>query len=763
MRSQVRFALVFSAFLIGQHVQSALPVAEVQRTGEVGFEREVAPFLNDNCLACHCKTTTKGGLNLETRELMLKGGDTGPALVPGNAAKSLLFTAATHTDPDTAMPPRDNKAKAKNLNAAQLGVLKLWIEQGAKVSPRSERVVRFQPLAPHLKAIVAAVVSADGQYAACARANRLYVYHVPTGACVLEDASEKDQISSLAFSPDGKMLAVGGFRQVKLWRHASETTLSPASVTEDLVAQTRVQSERLVVVAEGTLAVSGSLTASPPVQWRHGSKLSAWAMREDGRRIATAGEDGSVKLWDETGKLLGTQKGSRVLNEAVLEKDRGLQVELSNLTLAKTGVTDAEKFVKAAEDRIKKTQTDLDAKRKEGEAKDTALKTLREAKAAGGEKAPTDQAMNAAEEAAQKAAVALKTAETEVGLAKAESVKGAADLKQAQAELARQEGVKNRAEQALADAKRVAAQSVRPMLRLVFSGESRLLVGQDASGVCYSWSANNGLPVGVFDAGVAESGEPVFSFGKGDVLWVGVKGHEAAWDLSCKWSLERQIGASVGRSPLADRVYALAFSPDGKTLATGGGEPSREGEIRVWNIETGALKRAISKAHSDTVFALEFSPDGKMLASGGADKMARLLDLATGKVIRTMEGHTGHVLSLDWSADGRQLVTAGADNVAKVWDAATGQRKRNVDGYEKEVTGVRFVGVNGTVATSSGDSKVRLVGADGKEIRVFEQVTDFMQALALRRDGSQLVSGGQDGMLRVWTTETGKVEASFAP
>lgn len=446
-----------------------------------------------------------------------------------------------------------------------------------------------------------------------------------------------------------------------------------------------------------------------------------------------------------------------------MEKDRALQVEVSNVALAKTAVTDAEKFVKAAEERIKKAQTDLEAKRKDSDAKAAALKQLRDAKAAGGEKPPTDQAVSAAEEAAQKAVVALKTAETETALAKEESVKGAADLKQAQAEAVRQEGVKSRAEQALADAKKAASESARPVLRLAFSGEGRLVAGQDASGVCYSWSANNGLPVGVFDAGVVEGGEVVFGFGKGDVLWVGVRGQETAWDLSCKWSLERQIGASVGRSPFADRVYALAFSPDGKTLATGGGEPSREGEIRLWNVETGAQKRAITKAHSDTVFALGFSPDGKLLASGGADKMARLSEAATGKVVRTMEGHTGHVLSLDWSADGRQLVTAGADNVAKVWEVATGQRKRNVDGYEKEVTGVRFVGVSGNVATSSGDSKVRLVGADGKEIRVFEQVTDFMQALALRRDGTQLVSGGQDGMLRVWTTETGKIEASFAP
>jgi len=76
---------------------------------------------------------------------------------------------------------------------------------------------------------------------------------------------------------------------------------------------------------------------------------------------------------------------------------------------------------------------------------------------------------------------------------------------------------------------------------------------------------------------------------------------------------------------------------------------------------------------------------------------------------------------------------------------------------------VRFVGANGNVATSSGDNRVRLMGADGKEVRLYPETADFVQSLALRRDGTQIVAGGQDGMLRVWATETGKVEARFGP
>ena len=131
------------------------------------------------------------------------------------------------------------------------------------------------------------------------------------------------------------------------------------------------------------------------------------------------------------------------------------------------------------------------------------------------------------------------------------------------------------------------------------------------------------------------------------------------------------------------------------------------------------LVRDFPKIHSDAVLSLEFSPDDKTLATGAADKMARLIDLATGKVVRNFEGHTHHVLGVSWSADGRTLATAGADNMVKVWDAKTGDRKKNIEGYDKEVTAVRFVGASANLLTSSGDNKVRLVALDGKEVRAF--------------------------------------------
>ena len=85
---------------------------------------------------------------METPELMKKGGETGPGVIPGKSAESLVVQAATHQDPDLAMPPKNNKSGAVNLTAAEIDLLKAWIDQGAKHSVQQARQVVWQPLPP---------------------------------------------------------------------------------------------------------------------------------------------------------------------------------------------------------------------------------------------------------------------------------------------------------------------------------------------------------------------------------------------------------------------------------------------------------------------------------------------------------------------------------------------------------------------------------------------------------------------------------------
>jgi WD40 repeat protein len=107
----------------------------------------------------------------------------------------------------------------------------------------------------------------------------------------------------------------------------------------------------------------------------------------------------------------------------------------------------------------------------------------------------------------------------------------------------------------------------------------------------------------------------------------------------------------------------VAFSPDGRRLATGG----ERNTVKVWDVETGDELQTLW-GHGGEVYTLAFSPDGRWIASGGEDSAVKVWDSHTGKVVRTFRGHTGLVSSLAFSPDGRRLVSGSRDTKVKVWD-----------------------------------------------------------------------------------------------
>jgi WD40 repeat protein len=113
-----------------------------------------------------------------------------------------------------------------------------------------------------------------------------------------------------------------------------------------------------------------------------------------------------------------------------------------------------------------------------------------------------------------------------------------------------------------------------------------------------------------------------------------------------------------------DAVTAVAFSPDGKTVLSGGADDT----LCLWNIEKDTLIRAF-KGHSDKVTSVAFSPDGGRVLSGSAD-IVRLWDVSSGNLVHALKGHTGPVLSVAFSQDGRRILSAG-DYTWCLWDAAS--------------------------------------------------------------------------------------------
>ena len=213
-------------------------------------------------------------------------------------------------------------------------------------------------------------------------------------------------------------------------------------------------------------------------------------------------------------------------------------------------------------------------------------------------------------------------------------------------------------------------------------------------------------------------------------------------------------------------VIAVAFSPDGKYVASGS-FVLMLGQIKVWERKTGRVVHTLYGGHVGPVVGVAFSPDGKYLASAGWDATAKIWDVAKGELLHTLKGHSEYLVGVAFSPDGKLLATASGDRTAKLWDTNGFQELHTLVGHRVSLYGLAFSPDSKHLATASGDRTVRVWDtATGRALHVLEGHAGPVLSVAYGPDGKRLASAAGDGTVKLWDPVAGRhlqtIRASLA-
>ncbi|MEY4199169.1 MAG: hypothetical protein RLZZ265_909 [Verrucomicrobiota bacterium] len=220
--------------------------------------------------------------------------------------------------------------------------------------------------------------------------------------------------------------------------------------------------------------------------------------------------------------------------------------------------------------------------------------------------------------------------------------------------------------------------------------------------------------------------------------------------------------------PLTGRATAIAFTPDGNTLAVADSPGGAPGLVHLWKM--GDEKPFASwVAHNDSILDLKVSANGKLLATGSADKLARVWNLATQKEVAKLEGHTSYVQAVAFGKDDAELATGGADKEIKIWDIANQEKKSAFQNRSAAVTSLHWTPGGTNLLTVAEDGTASTItdikrhngeqsSAPGTE-RKLSSIGDVLYAVTATSDAKTVFAGCHDGSVYVWAA--GKAAAKL--
>lgn len=210
----------------------------------------------------------------------------------------------------------------------------------------------------------------------------------------------------------------------------------------------------------------------------------------------------------------------------------------------------------------------------------------------------------------------------------------------------------------------------------------------------------------------------------------------------------QHIATSIGHT---DSVHAIAYSPDGKLLVSG----SSDSTIRIWDVNSGQCLH-ILQGHNREVWAIAFSPNGQLFASSSMDATVRLWDMETLTCLHILQGHTASVASVSVSPDGQLVASGSLDTTIKLWDIKTGQLLTTLP-EDGEIKALAFSPDSQILASGSDSHNVILWDVrTGQRLQVLQGHDSWLLSIAFSPDGELLVSSSEDQTIRIWLLSTGQ-------
>jgi WD40 repeat protein len=307
--------------------------------------------------------------------------------------------------------------------------------------------------------------------------------------------------------------------------------------------------------------------------------------------------------------------------------------------------------------------------------------------------------------------------------------------------------------------------SYRPVLALAFSPDvRRLAVGRGGTIVLHDASVSD-FPLLRQSQAHRDAVQALAWSADGRSLASGGF-RRVAWWSGTDLTLQREW-----TDGLIGKITALQFSPDGTRLVLADGVAGRSGVVRVIGLPEGGIIASWS-AHDDTIFGLDFSRDGTQVATAGGDRLIKIWDLATHKELARLEGHSAQVLSVAFNADATEVVSGGADKELNVWDVKSREKVISLGSHTSAVHAVSWPGEGRTIVAATSHGGVftytnlkrhtgteRSKGGDEKKIG---EPGDTLLSAASSPDVARIYTGGNDGVVHVWSRE-GKLISKLAP